>query len=161
MSLFIIAVDRAFIYIFIGNINHSPLPEYAVCDYVSITALSAMHSSWKDLLTSPSSIILDSIFTMPAGLKSAYHSQRRVGWWRLNVCPAVILLSFVLAVGFLLIILSCALWANWLPLLVGAYYFIPQVVFASSYSTLSIDIRACSPTKCPVRPLRRRRLFFA
>jgi hypothetical protein len=34
--------------------------------------------------------------------------------------PAVILLSFVLAVGFLLIILSCALWANWLPLLVGA-----------------------------------------
>jgi len=34
---------------------------------------------------------------------------------------AVILLSFVLAVGFLMIILSCALWANWLPLLVGAY----------------------------------------
>jgi hypothetical protein len=33
--------------------------------------------------------------------------------------PAVILLSFVLALGFLLIILSCALWANWLPLLVG------------------------------------------
>ncbi|EPQ58110.1 vacuolar protein sorting 55 [Gloeophyllum trabeum ATCC 11539] len=31
----------------------------------------------------------------------------------------VILLSFVLAVGFLLIILSCALWANWLPLLVA------------------------------------------
>jgi hypothetical protein len=38
-----------------------------------------------------------------------------------NSCPAVILLSFVLAVGFLLIILSCALWANWLPLLVGVY----------------------------------------
>ena len=33
--------------------------------------------------------------------------------------PAVILLSFVLAAGFLLVILSCALWANWLPLLVG------------------------------------------
>lgn len=32
---------------------------------------------------------------------------------------AVILLSFILAAGFLLIILSCALWANWLPLLVG------------------------------------------
>jgi hypothetical protein len=31
----------------------------------------------------------------------------------------VILLSFVLAVGFLLIILSCALWQNWLPLLVA------------------------------------------
>lgn len=28
-------------------------------------------------------------------------------------------LSFILAAGFLLIILSCALWANWLPLLVG------------------------------------------
>ncbi|WWC95196.1 hypothetical protein V866_002052 [Kwoniella sp. B9012] len=32
---------------------------------------------------------------------------------------AVILLSFVLAAGFLLVILSCALWANWLPLLVA------------------------------------------
>lgn len=32
---------------------------------------------------------------------------------------AVIFLSFMLAVGFLLIILSCALWNNWLPLLVG------------------------------------------
>ncbi|KAH9180693.1 vacuolar protein sorting 55 [Lactarius sanguifluus] len=31
----------------------------------------------------------------------------------------VILLSFVLAVGFLMIILSCALWSNWLPLLVA------------------------------------------
>lgn len=33
--------------------------------------------------------------------------------------PAVILLAFVLAAGFLLVILSCALWNNWLPLLVG------------------------------------------
>jgi len=32
---------------------------------------------------------------------------------------AVILLAFVLAAGFLLVILSCALWNNWLPLLVG------------------------------------------
>ena len=32
---------------------------------------------------------------------------------------AIILLSFVLALSFLLIILSCALWANWLPLLTG------------------------------------------
>lgn len=32
---------------------------------------------------------------------------------------AVIFLSFVLAAGFLLVILSCALWNNWLPLLVG------------------------------------------
>ena len=39
------------------------------------------------------------------------------------LCPAVILLSFVLAVGFLMIILSCALWSNWLPLLVGSLSF--------------------------------------
>lgn len=32
---------------------------------------------------------------------------------------AIILLSFVLALGFLLVILSCALYANWLPLLVA------------------------------------------
>ncbi|KAL1413811.1 Vacuolar protein sorting-associated protein 55 [Vanrija albida] len=31
----------------------------------------------------------------------------------------VIFLAFVLALGFLLVILSCALWANWLPLLVA------------------------------------------
>ncbi|CAK9780133.1 vacuolar protein sorting 55 [Cutaneotrichosporon oleaginosum] len=31
----------------------------------------------------------------------------------------VIFLSFVLAAGFLLVILSCALWNNWLPLLVA------------------------------------------
>ena len=49
-------------------------------------------------------------------------------YWRmyskcaLTSLQAVILLSFVLAVGFLLIILSCALWANWLPLLVGVSY---------------------------------------
>ncbi|GAA6010296.1 hypothetical protein JCM10207_005161 [Rhodosporidiobolus poonsookiae] len=29
----------------------------------------------------------------------------------------IIFLSFVLAVSFLLVILSCALWSNWLPLL--------------------------------------------
>ncbi|KAI0703610.1 vacuolar protein sorting 55 protein [Cytidiella melzeri] len=34
----------------------------------------------------------------------------------------VILLSFVLAVGFLLIILSCALWGNWLPILVALIF---------------------------------------
>ena len=33
----------------------------------------------------------------------------------------MILLSFVLAVGFLMIILSCALWSNWLPLIVGSF----------------------------------------
>jgi len=46
---------------------------------------------------------------------------------------AVILLSFVLAVGFLLIILSCALWANWLPLLVALTFVLaplPNALFA-------------------------------
>jgi ABC-type amino acid transport system permease subunit len=32
---------------------------------------------------------------------------------------AIILLSFVLALGFLLLILSCALFSNWLPILVA------------------------------------------
>ncbi|KAL8279489.1 hypothetical protein RQP46_008051 [Phenoliferia psychrophenolica] len=32
------------------------------------------------------------------------------------------LLSFVLALSFLLIILSCALWSNWLPLLTAAIF---------------------------------------
>ncbi|KAF8136368.1 vacuolar protein sorting 55 superfamily protein [Boletus edulis] len=45
----------------------------------------------------------------------------------------VILLSFVLAVGFLLIILSCALWTNWLPLLVALTFVLaplPNALFA-------------------------------
>ncbi|KAI6109215.1 vacuolar protein sorting 55 protein [Pisolithus croceorrhizus] len=45
----------------------------------------------------------------------------------------VILLSFVLAVGFLLIILSCALWANWLPFLVALIFVLaplPNALFA-------------------------------
>lgn len=36
-----------------------------------------------------------------------------------SLLTAVIALAFVLAMGFLLVILSCALWSNWLPLLVG------------------------------------------
>jgi len=40
--------------------------------------------------------------------------------------PAVILLAFVLALGFLLVILSSALWANWLPLLVGELLPLPS-----------------------------------
>ncbi|KAF8350688.1 vacuolar protein sorting 55 superfamily protein, partial [Amanita rubescens] len=56
---------------------------------------------------------------------------------------AVILLSFVLAVGFLLIILSCALWNNWLPLLVALTFVlapIPNAIFphccgADEYAT--------------------------
>ncbi|KAI0273778.1 vacuolar protein sorting 55 [Gloeopeniophorella convolvens] len=44
----------------------------------------------------------------------------------------VILLSFVLAVGFLMIILSCALWSNWLPLFVALTFVIaplPNALF--------------------------------
>ncbi|KAN0077276.1 Vacuolar protein sorting 55 [Tylopilus felleus] len=64
----------------------------------------------------------------------------------------VILLSFVLAVGFLLTILSCALWNNWLPLLVALTFVLaplPNALFAhcggdefSSYeaSTGPIDL---------------------
>jgi len=46
---------------------------------------------------------------------------------------AVILLSFVLAVGFLMIILSCALFSNWLPLLVALIFVLaplPNAVFS-------------------------------
>ncbi|KAJ3559109.1 hypothetical protein NM688_g537 [Phlebia brevispora] len=45
----------------------------------------------------------------------------------------VILLSFVLAVGFLMIILSCALWSNWLPLLVALTFVLaplPNAIFS-------------------------------
>ena len=56
-----------------------------------------------------------------AGLKSRFTSQLAYFSATNRDFPtAVILLSFVLAVGFLLIILSGALWSNWLPLLVGA-----------------------------------------
>jgi hypothetical protein len=41
--------------------------------------------------------------------------------WKYLDSTAVVGLAFVLAMGFLLVILSCALWANWLPLLVGEY----------------------------------------
>lgn len=39
----------------------------------------------------------------------------------------IIALSFVLAVGFLLVILSCALWSNYHPLLVVATYVIAPI----------------------------------
>jgi len=45
----------------------------------------------------------------------------------------VILLSFVLALGFLLIILSCALYLNWLPLLVALTFVLaplPNALFS-------------------------------
>ncbi|KAG1827269.1 vacuolar protein sorting 55 protein [Suillus subaureus] len=70
---------------------------------------------------------------MPAGLKSAYRYHRQNWNVVAKSCAAVILLSFVLAVGFLLIILSCALWANWLPLLVALTFVLaplPNALFA-------------------------------
>lgn len=78
------------------------------------------------LLSTPISssvYIVSSSIMAHAGIKSSYSYL----WAYLQACtqarlPAVILLSFVLAVGFLLVILSCALWANWLPLLVGALH---------------------------------------
>ncbi|ESK96999.1 vacuolar protein sorting 55 superfamily [Moniliophthora roreri MCA 2997] len=63
----------------------------------------------------------------------------------------VILLSFVLAVGFLLIILSCALWSNWLPLLVALTFVLaplPNALFShcgsddfsGSYESAGVDV---------------------
>ena len=88
---------------------HTCLVEAA---YPLQSATSAMQMTW-----SPLSKYND----MAAGLKSTYLAlpfshKSQDG----HYCPAVILLSFVLAVGFLMIILSCALWSNWLPLLVGS-----------------------------------------
>ncbi|KAJ2931380.1 hypothetical protein H1R20_g5745, partial [Candolleomyces eurysporus] len=68
---------------------------------------------------------------MAAGLRSRWFIDRLVQW--ANALPAVILLSFVLALGFLLIILSCALWQNWLPLLVALTFVLaplPNAVFS-------------------------------
>ncbi|WFD30051.1 Vacuolar protein sorting-associated protein 55 [Malassezia sp. CBS 17886] len=46
----------------------------------------------------------------------------------------VIFLSFVLALGFLLVILSCALWSNWQPLWAAVAFTLapaPNALFAS------------------------------
>jgi hypothetical protein len=60
---------------------------------------------------------LSTLTSMAAGLRSTLFCHTLA--LKADLFKAVILLSFVLAVGFLLIILSCALWQNWLPLLVG------------------------------------------
>ncbi|KAK7693418.1 hypothetical protein QCA50_002986 [Cerrena zonata] len=61
----------------------------------------------------------------------------------------VILLSFVLAVGFLMIILSCALWANWLPLLVALTFVVaplPNAIFSHCGSDdFSTDYEGSGP----------------
>ncbi|KXN89240.1 Vacuolar protein sorting-associated protein 55 [Leucoagaricus sp. SymC.cos] len=70
---------------------------------------------------------------MAAGLRSQYDHYRKLVQYLNNKLIAVILLSFVLAVGFLLIILSCALWSNWLPLLVALTFVLaplPNAVFS-------------------------------
>ncbi|KAH7103911.1 vacuolar protein sorting 55 [Auriculariales sp. MPI-PUGE-AT-0066] len=55
----------------------------------------------------------------------------------------VILLSFVLAIGFLLVILSCALWSNWLPLVVAFLFVLaplPNALFSRcGHDDLSSD----------------------
>jgi hypothetical protein len=70
---------------------------------------------------------------------------------------AVILLSFVLAVGFLLIILSCALWSNWLPLLVGPSAS-ARAPHPSSQLAHSPYLRPRPAPERALRPLRPRRL---
>ncbi|KAL0946869.1 hypothetical protein HGRIS_013035 [Hohenbuehelia grisea] len=68
---------------------------------------------------------------MAAGLKSKSKTKSKV--LLLRSVAAVILLSFVLAVGFLMIILSCALYQNWLPLLVALIFVLaplPNAIFS-------------------------------
>jgi len=64
----------------------------------------------------------------------------------------VIFLSFVLAVGFLFIILSCALWQNWLPLIVALTFVLaplPNAIFAhcggDDFSTSSYGSEGSGP----------------
>ena len=73
---------------------------------------------------------------------------------------AVILLSFILAVGFLMIILSCALWSNWLPLLVGEHFVLLALSTVSFKSVdRSFDVRDGATSKRAVLTLWRRRLL--
>ncbi|KAH9063297.1 vacuolar protein sorting 55 protein [Lactarius vividus] len=71
---------------------------------------------------------------MAAGLKSTSFVTFLASFsLHVDVSLAVILLSFVLAVGFLMIILSCALWSNWLPLLVALTFVLaplPNALFS-------------------------------
>ena len=71
----------------------------------------------------PSQLITSTLYDyLPVRLLALPHhrnSDSMLNLPRWLATPAVILLAFVLALGFLLVILSCALWANWLPLLVG------------------------------------------
>jgi hypothetical protein len=70
----------------------------------------------------------------------------------------VILLSFVLAVGFLMIILSCALYSNWLPLIVGGFKSSPlpsphlrlPPLLPADYNSDSVDL---CPRPTPQRTL--------
>ena len=87
-----------------------------------------------------------------AGIKSSYLSawdSLRV--WAQTRLAAVILLSFVLAVGFLLVILSCALWANWLPLLVGMSLTSPDVWLPKRWLIHAVKRGTSSPSH-DIRP---------
>ncbi|BEI84278.1 hypothetical protein CcaverHIS002_0408820 [Cutaneotrichosporon cavernicola] len=58
----------------------------------------------------------------------------------------VIFLSFVLAAGFLLVILSCALWNNWLPLLVAfTFYNSAYVDFGRFLTGVLVATGFCLP----------------
>lgn len=72
---------------------------------------------------------------------------------------AVILLSFVLAVGFLMIILSCALWHNWLPLIVGMpLYHLYTYLLRCSIQNYSPNVCTRTSSQRTVRALRFRRI---
>ncbi|KAF8334315.1 vacuolar protein sorting 55 [Cantharellus anzutake] len=63
----------------------------------------------------------------------------------------VILLSFVLAFGFLSLILSCALWNNWLPILVALIFFLAPFPNAlASACTRSSDFSAEYDNTSPI-----------
>lgn len=92
---------------------------------------------------------------------SSYYGGRRIeksvyfpliGLLFTEPLTAVILLSFVLALGFLLIILSCALWANWLPLLVGErlFLFLQRLSLMTRTSTYIRIGPLAERTVCPL-----------
>lgn len=96
---------------------------------------------------------------MSAAVGSYAHSRSHIyrnlptdRWSSVAICVRsrqVIFLSFVLALGFLLVILSCALWSNWLPLVVGESdccsitMFLQGCIRAYVNASERIDMHAC------------------
>lgn len=91
-----------------------------------------------------------------AGIKSQYWPTSQSLRMLKHSTVAVILLSFVLAVGFLLIILSCALWSNWLPLLVGTFPIHLRCCGLVCSCDRSPDICPCAASQRALLALRRR-----